>query len=71
MLECGDILIITDGQIFATENILERIRNQGVRVHCLGIGIGLKRLPASLICRSSGVSCGRCPSPGVAGAIRR
>jgi Ca-activated chloride channel family protein len=34
----GDILIITDGQVFGTENILERIRTKGVRVHCLGIG---------------------------------
>ena len=37
-LKSGNILIITDGQVFGTESILERIRKKGVRVHCLGIG---------------------------------
>jgi Ca-activated chloride channel homolog len=34
----GDILIITDGQVFGTVSILDRVRSKGVRVHCLGIG---------------------------------
>lgn len=34
----GDILILTDGQVFGTETILHRARSTGARVHCLGIG---------------------------------
>jgi Ca-activated chloride channel family protein len=34
----GDILIITDGQVFGTASILDPIRRKGARVHCLGIG---------------------------------
>jgi Ca-activated chloride channel homolog len=36
--ERGDIFILTDGQVFATEIVLERARSTGSRVHCLGIG---------------------------------
>src|SRR6516225_2823124 len=57
VLECVDILIITDGKVFATENILERIRNQGVRVHCLGIGSASQdRFLAQLASQTGGVS---------------
>ena len=36
--EPGDVFIITDGQVFGTETILERARATGMRIHCLGIG---------------------------------
>ena len=56
-LESGDILIITDGQVFGTESILERIRIKGVRVHCLGIGSASQdRFLAQLASQTGGVS---------------
>jgi Ca-activated chloride channel family protein len=56
-LESGDILIITDGQVFGTENILEPIRDKGVRVHCLGIGSASQdRFLAQLASQTGGVS---------------
>jgi Ca-activated chloride channel family protein len=56
-LESGDILIITDGQVFGTESILECIRTKGVRVHCLGIGSASQdRFLAQLAAQTGGVS---------------
>jgi len=56
-LESGDILIITDGQVFGTESILERIRKKGIRVHCLGIGSASQdRFLAQLASQTGGVS---------------
>jgi len=56
-LESGDILIITDGQVFGTESILERIRTKGLRVHCLGIGSASQdRFLAQLASQTGGVS---------------
>jgi Ca-activated chloride channel family protein len=53
----GDILTITDGQVFGTEHILERIRNKGVRVHCLGIGSASQdRFLAQMASQTGGVS---------------
>lgn len=34
----GDILIVTDGQVFGTETILAQARATGIRLSCLGIG---------------------------------
>jgi Ca-activated chloride channel family protein len=34
----GDIIVLTDGQVFGTDPILARARSMGVRIHCLGIG---------------------------------
>ncbi len=34
----GDVLVITDGQVMGTEEILAKARGLNVRVHCLGIG---------------------------------
>jgi uncharacterized protein YegL len=54
---CGDILIITDGQVFGTEGILESIRTKNVRVHCLGIGSASQdRFLAQLASQTGGVS---------------
>jgi Ca-activated chloride channel family protein len=56
-LASGDILIITDGQVFGTENILERIRTKVMRVHCLGIGSASQdRFLAQLASQTGAVS---------------
>ncbi len=34
----GDVLVITDGQVMGTEEILAKARGLDVRIHCLGIG---------------------------------
>ncbi len=34
----GDIFILTDGQVFGGEEILQGVRDSGIRIHCLGIG---------------------------------
>jgi len=53
----GDILIITDGQVFGTESVLDRVRTRGVRVHCLGIGSASQdRFLAQLASETGGVS---------------
>ena len=53
----GDILIITDGQVFGTISILDRVRTKGVRVHCLGIGSASQdRFLAQLASQTGGVS---------------
>jgi Ca-activated chloride channel family protein len=53
----GDILILTDGQVFGTDKILERARAAGMRIHCLGIGSASQdRFLAQLASHTSGVS---------------
>lgn len=53
----GDILLVTDGQVFGTETILSRLRGAGIRVHCLGIGAASQDRFLSLLARqTSGVS---------------
>jgi Ca-activated chloride channel family protein len=53
----GDILILTDGQVFETETILQRVRSTGVRLHCLGIGSASQdRFLAQLADHTGGVS---------------
>jgi hypothetical protein len=53
----GDILILTDGQVFETETILHRARSTGVRLHCLGIGTASQdRFLAQLADHTGGVS---------------
>jgi len=55
--EPGDILIITDGQVFGTETILQRARSTGVRIHCLGIGSASQdRFLAQLAGHTGGIS---------------
>jgi Ca-activated chloride channel family protein len=34
----GDVLVVTDGQVFGTERILAQARSLGIRIFCLGIG---------------------------------
>ena len=53
----GDILVMTDGQVFGTEKILEQARGAGVRIHCLGIGSASQdRFLAMLARHTGGVS---------------
>jgi Ca-activated chloride channel family protein len=53
----GDLVIITDGQVFGKESVLDRVRTKGVRVHCLGIGSASQdRFLAQLASQTGGVS---------------
>jgi hypothetical protein len=53
----GDVFIITDGQVFATEDVLETARATGCRLHCLGIGSASQdRFLALLARETNGVS---------------
>ncbi len=50
----GDILLVTDGQVYGTETILAQLRNLGIRVHCLGIGAASQDRFLSLLARKTG-----------------
>ena len=50
----GDILVMTDGQVFATEKVLEEARAAGVRIHCLGIGSASQDRFLALLARHTG-----------------
>jgi Ca-activated chloride channel family protein len=53
----GDILVMTDGQVFGTERILEAARPGGVRLHCLGIGSASQDRFLTLLARETGGVC--------------
>src|SRR5215831_9570492 len=50
----GDVLILTDGQVFATEEILSRARALGIRLSCLGIGAASQDRFLTLLARETG-----------------
>jgi len=50
----GDILVLTDGQVFGTERILAKARDPGVRIHCLGIGSASQDRFLALLARETG-----------------
>ncbi len=50
----GDILIITDGQVFGTETILAEARATGIRLSCLGIGSASQDRFLTLLARETG-----------------
>jgi Ca-activated chloride channel family protein len=53
----GDVLVVTDGQVMGTEEILAQTRSLGVRLHCLGIGSASQdRFLAQLASSTGGVS---------------
>ena len=55
--EPGNVLILTDGQVFETEAILARARATGMRIHCLGIGSASQdRFLSQLATQTGGVS---------------
>src|SRR5208282_2610905 len=53
----GEILVITDGQVFGTEQILGGVRAGGVRLHCLGIGSASQDRFLTLLARETGGVC--------------
>jgi len=53
----GDIMVLTDGQVFGTEKILAEARRGGVRIHCLGIGSASQDHFLSLLARQTGGIC--------------
>jgi Ca-activated chloride channel family protein len=50
----GDVIIITDGQVFGTEKILAEARATGIRLFCLGIGSASQDRFLSLLARETG-----------------
>ena len=53
----GDVLILTDGQVAGTEQILAQARAANIRLHCLGIGSASQDRFLSLLAReTAGVS---------------
>ncbi len=55
--EGGDILLLTDAQVFETRKIITRAASRGVRIHCLGIGSANgDRFLASLARKTGGAS---------------
>jgi Ca-activated chloride channel family protein len=52
--EGGDILVVTDGQVFGTETILSQARSAAVRIHCLGIGSASQDRFLALLARETG-----------------
>lgn len=50
----GDILLLTDGQVFDTETIVAQATKSGIRVHCLGIGSASQDRFLALLARSTG-----------------
>jgi hypothetical protein len=50
----GDVIIITDGQVFGTETILAQAGATGIRLFCLGIGSASQDRFLSLLARETG-----------------
>jgi Ca-activated chloride channel family protein len=50
----GDIMVLTDGQVLASEEIINQITEDGVRVHCLGIGSASQDRFLTLLSRQTG-----------------
>jgi len=50
----GDVFLITDGQVFGTEDIVRGIKDANVRVHCLGIGSSSQDRFLNLLTRETG-----------------
>jgi Ca-activated chloride channel family protein len=50
----GDIMVLTDGQVLASEEIINQITQDGVRLHCLGIGSASQDRFLTLLSRRTG-----------------
>ncbi len=50
----GDVMVLTDGQVAGTEQILARARAAHVRLHCLGIGSASQDRFLALLARETG-----------------
>jgi hypothetical protein len=52
----GDLLVITDGQVFGTEQVIARARATQTRVHCLGIGAASQDRFLAMLARETGAT---------------
>ena len=52
--EGGDVLVVTDGQVFGTEDILRQVRARPTRIHVLGIGAASQDRFLTLLARQTG-----------------
>jgi Ca-activated chloride channel family protein len=52
--EAGDIMLLTDGQVFGIDPIIETARSTGLRIHCLGIGSAGQDFFLSQLARETG-----------------
>jgi hypothetical protein len=50
----GDVFLVTDGQVFGTEQIIQRAKSGGIRIHCLRIGSASQDRFLSLLARGTG-----------------
>lgn len=50
----GDVMVLTDGQVGGTEDILNIARAGGIRLHCLGIGSASQDRFLTLLARETG-----------------
>ncbi len=50
----GDVFVLTDGQVFGTEEILSQARTANVRISCLGIGSASQDRFLTLLARETG-----------------
>ncbi len=50
----GDVILVTDGQVFGSEDVIREVHDRGVRVHCLGIGDASQDRFLSLLARRTG-----------------
>lgn len=50
----GDLFLVTDGQVFGTEDIIARVRQCNARLHCLGIGSASQDRFLALLARETG-----------------
>ena len=58
----GDVFLLTDGQVSATEEIISAAKGAGVRIHCLGIGSASQDRFLSLLAAETG-GTGRMVTP--------
>ena len=50
----GDVILVTDGQVFGSEHIFGEVQGKGIRIHCLGIGDASQDRFLSLLARQTG-----------------
>ena len=50
----GDIMVLTDGQVLATEEIINQVVHGSLRIHCLGIGSASQDRFLALLSRKTG-----------------
>lgn len=60
--EGGEVFLVTDGQVGATEEILAKLNSSKIRVHCLGIGAAAQDRFLELLARQTDGVC-RCVNP--------